>query len=255
MCFLSGTFCTPNFGVILRRLVWLPSEVSMLSNTYYTSGRVSQQIKSYTSLTDSMLFLPCFLFSSLWNDSVTLLSEPFLQAREPHPHFPHLSSWDLRTKNNPKYSKQRDNVKKKEHETINNMRNHTFIQLQIPPEGVLYTRHSVRIIYLRIKIILKCAHTLCFSSVLPSCLSPFFIISIPSASPSQTLHAHYVLEVLYEARRVLKQMPNFSHVTTFPSKEVTICGKFQSRVGTLIFRSLVVLRHLPNLKTMEIGLC
>lgn len=207
----------------------------MLSNAYYTSGRVSQQIKSYTSLTDSVLFFS-FLVSFFppfeMILTVTLLSEPFFQAREPHPHFPHLSSWDLRTKNNPKYSKQRDNVKKKEHETINNMRNHTFIQLQIPPEDVLYTRHSVRTIYLRIKIMLKCAHTLCFSSFLPSCLSPFFIFSISSASPSQTLHAHYVLEVLYEARRVLKQMPNFSHITTFPSKEITICGKFQSRVGT-----------------------
>lgn len=88
----------------------------MLSNAYYTSGRVSQQIKSYTSLTDSVLFFS-FLVSFFppfeMILTVTLLSEPFFQAREPHPHFPHLSSWDLRTKNNPKYSKQRDNVKKK----------------------------------------------------------------------------------------------------------------------------------------------
>lgn len=67
---------------------------------------------------------------------------------------------------------------------------------------------------------------------------------------SQILHAHYVLEVLFEARKVLKQMPNFSHVKTFPAKEITICGKFQKRVVTLIFRSLLVLHHLPNMKTM-----
>lgn len=146
-------------------------------------------------------------------------------------------------------------MSKKEHKTINNLRNHSFIQLQITPEGILYTRHYVRIIYLRIRIILKCAHTLCFHSFLQSCLSPLFIISISSASPSETLHAHYVLEVLFEARKFLKQMPNFNQIKTFPSKETTICGKLQRRVGTLIFRSLLVLRHLPNLKTMEIGLC
>lgn len=135
------------------------------------------------------------------------------------------------------------------------MRNHSFIQLQIAPEGILCTRHYVRIIYLRIRIILKCVHTLCFYSFLQSCLSPLFILSISSAPLSQTLHAHYVLEVLFEARKVLKQMPNFTHIKTFPSKEITICGKFRSGVGTLIFRSLLVLRHLPHLKTMEIGLC
>nr|XP_048296565.1 serine/threonine-protein phosphatase with EF-hands 1 isoform X2 [Myodes glareolus] len=51
---------------------------------------------------------------------------------------------------------------------------------------------------------------------------------------NQTLHAHYVLEVLYEARRVLKQMPNFSHITTFPSKEVTICGDLHGNLDDLL---------------------
>uniref|UniRef100_A0A8C0JUC5 Serine/threonine-protein phosphatase with EF-hands n=1 Tax=Canis lupus dingo TaxID=286419 RepID=A0A8C0JUC5_CANLU len=53
----------------------------------------------------------------------------------------------------------------------------------------------------------------------------------------QILHAHYVLEVLFETKKVLKQMPNFTHVKTSPSKELTICGKFQSRAAKLIFRS------------------
>ncbi|CAH6780189.1 Ppef1 [Phodopus roborovskii] len=47
----------------------------------------------------------------------------------------------------------------------------------------------------------------------------------------QILHAHYVLEVLFEARKVLKQMPNFTRIKTSPSKEITICGKFQRRNG------------------------
>ena len=82
-----------------------------------------------------------------------------------------------------------------------------------------------------------------------SCLSSWFIISI-SSSPSQILYAYYVLEVLFETKRVLQQMPNFTHTSTSPSKEITICGKFQSRVAKLIFRSLLVLHHWPNLKTV-----
>ncbi|KAB0372503.1 hypothetical protein FD755_016295 [Muntiacus reevesi] len=47
----------------------------------------------------------------------------------------------------------------------------------------------------------------------------------------QILHAYYVLEVLFETKKVLQQMPNFTHTSTSPSKEITICGKFQSRNG------------------------
>ncbi|XP_041498338.1 serine/threonine-protein phosphatase with EF-hands 1 [Microtus oregoni] len=50
----------------------------------------------------------------------------------------------------------------------------------------------------------------------------------------QTLHAHYVLEVLFEARKVLKQMPNFTHIKTFPSKEITICGDLHGKLDDLL---------------------
>ncbi|XP_076417581.1 serine/threonine-protein phosphatase with EF-hands 1 isoform X3 [Peromyscus maniculatus bairdii] len=50
----------------------------------------------------------------------------------------------------------------------------------------------------------------------------------------QTLHAHYVLEVLFEARKVLKQMPNFTHIKTFPCKEVTICGDLHGKLDDLL---------------------
>ncbi|CAO2624133.1 Serine/threonine-protein phosphatase with EF-hands 1 [Lemmus lemmus] len=50
----------------------------------------------------------------------------------------------------------------------------------------------------------------------------------------QILHAHYVLEVLFEVRKVLKQMPNFNHIKTFPSKEITICGDLHGKLDDLL---------------------
>ncbi|XP_040599880.1 serine/threonine-protein phosphatase with EF-hands 1 [Mesocricetus auratus] len=50
----------------------------------------------------------------------------------------------------------------------------------------------------------------------------------------QTLHAHYVIEVLFEARKVLKQMPNFTHIKTSPSKEITICGDLHGKLDDLL---------------------
>ena len=106
--------------------------------------------------------------------------------------------------------------------------------VQISSEGLLCARYCARI------------NTLLSTH---SCLSSYFIISISSSS-SQILHAYYVLEVLFETKKVLQQMPNFTHTNTSPSKEITICGKFQGRVARLIFRSLLVLHHWPNLKTV-----
>lgn len=42
--------------------------------------------------------------------------------------------------------------------------------------------------------------------------------------PPKTLHARYVLQLLYETRKLLKQMPNIVHLTTTYTKEITICG-------------------------------
>ncbi|XP_039103294.1 serine/threonine-protein phosphatase with EF-hands 1 isoform X1 [Hyaena hyaena] len=49
----------------------------------------------------------------------------------------------------------------------------------------------------------------------------------------QILHARYVLEVLFETKKVLKQMPNFTHINTSPSKEITICGDLHGKLDDL----------------------
>ncbi|XP_004690136.1 PREDICTED: serine/threonine-protein phosphatase with EF-hands 1 [Condylura cristata] len=49
----------------------------------------------------------------------------------------------------------------------------------------------------------------------------------------QILHAYYVLEVLFETRKALKQMPNFTRTKTSPSKEITICGDLHGKLDDL----------------------
>jgi len=43
-------------------------------------------------------------------------------------------------------------------------------------------------------------------------------------SSVQTLHARYVLQLLYETKKLLKQMPNIIHLSTSNTNEITICG-------------------------------
>ncbi|NXU85166.1 PPE1 phosphatase, partial [Xiphorhynchus elegans] len=50
----------------------------------------------------------------------------------------------------------------------------------------------------------------------------------------QQLHAHYVLQLLCETRRVLKMMPNISHLSTSYSKDVTICGDLHGNLEDLL---------------------
>ncbi|XP_008063662.2 serine/threonine-protein phosphatase with EF-hands 1 [Carlito syrichta] len=60
------------------------------------------------------------------------------------------------------------------------------------------------------------------------------IVSLVEAfKQQQILHAHYVLEVLIETKRVLMQMPNITHVKTSPSKEITICGDLHGKLDDL----------------------
>nr|KAF6436222.1 protein phosphatase with EF-hand domain 1 [Rousettus aegyptiacus] len=49
----------------------------------------------------------------------------------------------------------------------------------------------------------------------------------------QILHARYVLEVLFETKKNLKQMPNFTHVKSSPAKDITICGDLHGKLDDL----------------------
>ncbi|XP_056868969.1 serine/threonine-protein phosphatase with EF-hands 1 isoform X5 [Takifugu flavidus] len=50
----------------------------------------------------------------------------------------------------------------------------------------------------------------------------------------QTLHARYVLQLLHETRKLLKQMPNIIHLSTTYTKEITICGDLHGQLDDLL---------------------
>lgn len=71
----------------------------------------------------------------------------------------------------------------------------------------------------------------------------------------QILHARYVLQLLYESKKLLKQMPNIVHLSTSYTKEITICGEeSQFQFSSLTIRSSIVLSLYTkaNLKTFVI---
>ncbi|KAG7275850.1 hypothetical protein CRUP_016790 [Coryphaenoides rupestris] len=43
--------------------------------------------------------------------------------------------------------------------------------------------------------------------------------------PLSTLHARYALQLLWETKKLLKQMPNIVHTSTSYTKEITVCGR------------------------------
>ncbi|XP_039708194.1 serine/threonine-protein phosphatase with EF-hands 1 [Pteropus medius] len=49
----------------------------------------------------------------------------------------------------------------------------------------------------------------------------------------QILHARYVLEVLFETKKNLKHLPNFTHVRSSPAKDITICGDLHGKLDDL----------------------
>lgn len=59
-------------------------------------------------------------------------------------------------------------------------------------------------------------------------------IMIEAFKKQQILHAYYVLEILFETKEALKQMPNFTHIRTCPTKEITICGDLHGKLEDLL---------------------
>ncbi|XP_034050571.1 serine/threonine-protein phosphatase with EF-hands 1 [Thalassophryne amazonica] len=50
----------------------------------------------------------------------------------------------------------------------------------------------------------------------------------------QLLHARYVLQLLCETKKLLKQMPNVIHLSTSYTKEITICGDLHGHLDDLL---------------------
>ncbi|XP_078512279.1 serine/threonine-protein phosphatase with EF-hands 1 [Lissotriton helveticus] len=50
----------------------------------------------------------------------------------------------------------------------------------------------------------------------------------------RVLHVRYVLQLLHETKKYLKQMPNIVHLSTSYSKELTICGDLHGKLDDLL---------------------
>ncbi|XP_062039395.1 serine/threonine-protein phosphatase with EF-hands 1 [Lepus europaeus] len=63
---------------------------------------------------------------------------------------------------------------------------------------------------------------------------PDIDLLIEAFKKQQILHAHYVLEVLFETKKILMQKSNFTHISTSPTKEITICGDLHGKLDDLL---------------------
>ncbi|XP_069492957.1 serine/threonine-protein phosphatase with EF-hands 1 isoform X2 [Ambystoma mexicanum] len=50
----------------------------------------------------------------------------------------------------------------------------------------------------------------------------------------QILHVRYVLQLLHETKKYIKQLPNIVHLSTSYSKEITICGDLHGKLDDLL---------------------
>ncbi|XP_042197165.1 serine/threonine-protein phosphatase with EF-hands 2 [Callorhinchus milii] len=65
-------------------------------------------------------------------------------------------------------------------------------------------------------------------------LTPAHVTALLEAfKQNQQLHACYVLQLLNEARKHLKKLPNITHISTSYEKEITICGDLHGKLEDL----------------------
>uniref|UniRef100_A0AAY4C7C8 Serine/threonine-protein phosphatase with EF-hands n=1 Tax=Denticeps clupeoides TaxID=299321 RepID=A0AAY4C7C8_9TELE len=57
---------------------------------------------------------------------------------------------------------------------------------------------------------------------------------LTAVKEQKTLHARYVLQLLHETKKFLKQMPNVIYLSTAYAKEITICGDLHGRLDDLL---------------------